>query len=182
MNSIIHEHLCKIVYIHYSYIKMTFHGGTSVVAFLFLLDFWFALFRKDQSSCLLCCAILDAAIGVYVPFPLNVLDTMWNSIVSVPDNCPFICFFFFFFFQTNLSPRVCPPCGQEFVNHVAKSLSTMWPRVCLPCGSLSTMWPRDCLPCGQEFVYHVAKSLSSRTKQFWSCFLILFHIDYVIFQ
>ena len=37
----------------------------------------------------LCCFNFSAALFVGVPFPF---DSMWNSIVSVPDRCLFIYF------------------------------------------------------------------------------------------
>ena len=30
---------------------------------------------------------LNAVVGVYVLFQFDVLDRMWNSIISVPDHC-----------------------------------------------------------------------------------------------
>ena len=40
----------------------------------------------------LCCFNFSAVLVVRVPFPFGVWGRMWNSIVSVPDNCFFIFF------------------------------------------------------------------------------------------
>ena len=38
----------------------------------------------------LCCFDFSADLVVRVPFPFGVSGRVWNSIVSVPDNCLFI--------------------------------------------------------------------------------------------
>ena len=40
----------------------------------------------------LCYFYFSAVLIVGVPFPFGVYDRMWNSIISVPDHCLFICF------------------------------------------------------------------------------------------
>ena len=40
----------------------------------------------------LCCFNFSAVLVVRVLFPFVVWGSVWNSIVSVPDHCPIICF------------------------------------------------------------------------------------------
>ena len=40
----------------------------------------------------LCCFYFSDVLIVGVPFPFGVYGRIWNSIVSVPDHCLFICF------------------------------------------------------------------------------------------
>ena len=72
-----------------------------IVRFLFVVDILFFLFRiacwssagKELSPSLSASAVLfHGVLTVCIPFPFGVRERMWNSVVSVPDHCLFICF------------------------------------------------------------------------------------------
>ena len=69
------------------------------VRFLLVFDGLLILFRiawwtscgKDLTSWLSACADLFLAVLIFCSIPVWCLGKKWNSIVSVPDHCLFIC-------------------------------------------------------------------------------------------
>ena len=58
--------------------------------FIFRIALWSSAGKELTSWLSAYAVLLNAVLIVYVLFPFGVWDRMWNSIVSVPDNCLFI--------------------------------------------------------------------------------------------
>ena len=60
---------------------------------------WFILSHCSSAFCYssACVILLYAVLIVCVSFPVGCMGMIWNSIVSVPDNCLFIYFKYFMF-------------------------------------------------------------------------------------